>query len=104
MSAARPRPLLLAALAVADRGWPVFPLIPGGKRPSIVGWPDQATVDAGVLAVWWRERPYNPLTGLTRDSPPWTATGLLLAGRTSSSAAEEVWWELLVGWIGARSG
>jgi hypothetical protein len=37
----------------------VFPLIPGGKRPAITGWPHQATVDADVLAVWWRAIPYN---------------------------------------------
>jgi hypothetical protein len=51
--------LLRAALVAAGRGWPVFPLIPGGKRPAITGWPHQATVDADVLAVWWRAVPYN---------------------------------------------
>lgn len=59
MTRARPLPLLRAALAAASHGWPVFPLIPGGKRPAITGWPDQATVDAEVLAVWWRTAPYN---------------------------------------------
>jgi hypothetical protein len=59
MTATTPLPLLRAALAAARRGWPVFPLIPGGKRPALAGWPQKATVDADVLAVWWRSAPYN---------------------------------------------
>jgi hypothetical protein len=59
MTAATTLPLLRAAHAAISRGWPVFPLIPGGKRPAIAGWPTQATVAAEVLAVWWRGAPYN---------------------------------------------
>jgi hypothetical protein len=59
MTGAAPLPLLRAALAASGRGWPVFPLIPGGKRPALTGWPNQATVDAEVLVVWWRTAPYN---------------------------------------------
>lgn len=52
-------PLLRAAFAAADRGWPVFPLVPYGKRPAITGWPRAASVDAEVLTAWWRRAPYN---------------------------------------------
>jgi hypothetical protein len=52
-------PLLRAAYEAADRGWPVFPVVPYGKRPAITGWPQAASVDAGVLAAWWGRAPYN---------------------------------------------
>jgi hypothetical protein len=52
-------PLLRAALIAASRGWPVFPLIPGSKRPAITRRQHHATVDANILAVWWRSVPYN---------------------------------------------
>ena len=52
-------PLLRAAHGAADRGWPVFPVVPYGKRPAIAGWPEAASVDAEVLAAWWRRVAYN---------------------------------------------
>jgi hypothetical protein len=54
-----PRPLLAAALAAAQRGWPVFPLHPGGKVPAIKHWEDQATTEPEQLTRWWHAAPYN---------------------------------------------
>ncbi|MFF8281032.1 bifunctional DNA primase/polymerase [Streptomyces lateritius] len=71
-----PRPALLrAALDAAERGWPVFPLRPGDKRPA--GHPEatcpgigrcanghlvpeqRATTDADLIRAAWTARPYN---------------------------------------------
>ncbi|MFD6968238.1 bifunctional DNA primase/polymerase [Streptomyces sp. NPDC059949] len=71
-----PTPALLrAALAAADRGWPVFPLRPGDKRPA--GHPERncprtgrcadghrtpeqrATLDHGQITACWQAAPYN---------------------------------------------
>ena len=54
-----PRRLLRAALAAADRGWPVFPLTPYGKRPAVKAWPQVATLDPDQLTAWWHRAPYN---------------------------------------------
>lgn len=54
----RPR-LSTAALATAGRGWPVFPIVPGSKRPALARWPRHATCDPAVLAAWWDRAPYN---------------------------------------------
>ncbi|MEU2257708.1 bifunctional DNA primase/polymerase [Nocardia xishanensis] len=38
--------LWAVALAAAARGWPVFPLRPGGKTPAIKHWPQLASTPA----------------------------------------------------------
>ncbi|MEV7445270.1 bifunctional DNA primase/polymerase [Streptomyces sp. NPDC091204] len=67
--------LLRAALAAAERGWPVFPLRPGDKRPA--GHPERncprtgrckdghrvpeqrATLDPDQITACWQAAPYN---------------------------------------------
>jgi hypothetical protein len=68
--------LLAAALACAERGWPVFPLRPGGKQPALhgedrcrrcgpcgdahQGWEQRATTNPGRIQACWTHRPgYN---------------------------------------------
>lgn len=51
-----------AALSYAEHGWPVFPLVPGGKSPVIPksdggnGFKD-ATCDPDTVRRWWRRWP-----------------------------------------------
>lgn len=51
--------LMSAALEAADRGWHVFPLRPGDKRPAIRDWQARATIDSRRIAMCWRMGPYN---------------------------------------------
>ncbi|MGD9530619.1 MAG: bifunctional DNA primase/polymerase [Dehalococcoidia bacterium] len=71
MSTARntPADLLAAALDITARGWPVFPLVPGGKRPALhgagrcpgtgpcggghLGWEQRATTDPDRIRAAW---------------------------------------------------
>ncbi|MGX1841378.1 bifunctional DNA primase/polymerase, partial [Streptomyces diastaticus] len=67
--------LLSAALAAAERGWPVFPLRPGGKRPALhpetrcprtracagghVTWERRATTDPDRIRAAWTTGDWN---------------------------------------------
>ncbi len=75
MTHAAPSALLSAALAAAERGWPVFPLRPGTKRPALHGedscpgigdcagvhrkWEDRATTDPDRIRRAWGDVPFN---------------------------------------------
>lgn len=48
-----------AALAAADRGWHVFPLRPGDKRPAVDSWETRATTDPDRIAACWRAGRYG---------------------------------------------
>jgi len=67
--------LLHAALDAASRGWTVFPLRPGAKRPALHGeascprtgpcatghrkWEQRATTDPARIRTAWAQAPYN---------------------------------------------
>ncbi|MFF8609997.1 bifunctional DNA primase/polymerase [Streptomyces sp. NPDC015346] len=67
--------LLYAALSAAERGWSVFPLRPGDKRPALHGeeqcpqirdcagghrkWEERATMDPDRIRRAWADRPFN---------------------------------------------
>jgi len=52
-------PLMAAALAAAERGWHVFPLIPRGKRPAVKQWEERATTDPDRIRRCWTAGQYN---------------------------------------------
>ncbi|WP_399942898.1 bifunctional DNA primase/polymerase [Streptomyces sp. BBFR25] len=50
---------LTAALDAASRGWHVFPLITGAKRPAVRDWETRATTDQERITRCWTHAPYN---------------------------------------------
>jgi hypothetical protein len=52
--------MLRSAMALAARGWHVFPCVRGGKRPALrENWQELATADAERVRAWWTRSPYN---------------------------------------------
>jgi hypothetical protein len=49
--------LLDAATAYARDGWPVFPCLPGDKRPATRHGFQDATTDLGRVTRWWQRHP-----------------------------------------------
>jgi Bifunctional DNA primase/polymerase, N-terminal len=48
------------ALHLAARGWHVFPITPGAKKPPVIDrWETRATTDPDQIRHWWRDIPYN---------------------------------------------
>ncbi len=41
------------ALSLARKGFHVFPIREGSKKPAISGWPHRATTDEGTIIGWW---------------------------------------------------
>lgn len=52
-------PRLRAALAAAERGWPVFPLYRNTKKPAVLDWENTATTDHDRIRRWWATAAYN---------------------------------------------
>lgn len=54
-----PCSLSIAANQAADRGWSVFPLVPGAKRPAVRSWERRATTDTERVNRCWSTGPFN---------------------------------------------
>jgi hypothetical protein len=48
-----------AAVAAAERGWHVFPCLPGDKRPSVDHWEDRACADPRRVWRYWPSERHN---------------------------------------------
>lgn len=55
--AASPRPVSVVARGLATAGVPVFPCLPGGKRPLTKHGFHDATTNLEQITAWWREHP-----------------------------------------------
>jgi hypothetical protein len=47
------RKMLTSALAYAEKGWHVFPLVPDQKRPAVKDWESRATTDPARIERCW---------------------------------------------------
>ena len=88
--------LVSFALDAAARGWPVFPLRPGTKRPrpQFTNWETRATVDPDSIRSWWRRHPTDNVAIATGPAR------LVVVDLDTASAGETPPTE----WAGARSG
>jgi hypothetical protein len=47
------------ALHLADRGWHVFPITPGAKKPPVINrWETRASTDPDQINRWWQHIPH----------------------------------------------
>jgi Bifunctional DNA primase/polymerase, N-terminal len=84
------------ALDAAGRGWPVFPLRPGTKRPQagFTSWESRATVDPERITRWWARHPDDNVAIATGPA------GLVVVDLDVAGAGERAPAE----WTGARGG
>ncbi len=55
-----PNNLRAWALHFAARGWHVFPITPGAKKPPVIDrWETRASTDPGQITRWWQHTPYS---------------------------------------------
>lgn len=48
------------ALRLAERGWRVFPITPGAKKPPAIDrWETRASTNPQQITHWWRQAPYS---------------------------------------------
>lgn len=50
---------LAHAIAYAQLGWRVVPILPGQKRPAVDRWTERATTDPELIAQWWQANPQH---------------------------------------------
>jgi Bifunctional DNA primase/polymerase, N-terminal len=91
------RTLMSSALSLAERGWHVFPCVPGGKRPALRGsWQDHATAGPAGIRAWWSQAAYNigiacgpsGLVVIDLDVPHGTGKISSAEGRSAVSGAD----------------
>lgn len=75
------------ALAYARRGLPVFPLIPGTKKPACE-WKDEATTNPRKIRAWWKRRP-NANVGVSAGEGGYTVIDLDVKGGKNGIAEFE---------------
>jgi hypothetical protein len=54
----REEALFDAATYYASVGWPIFPLVPGEKRPATTNGLHDATTDLAQIGAWWGSNPW----------------------------------------------